>query len=163
MYSINSKRRSTGRISVWVLVFALMLTFVTATLILPASASNFTEGAGNAARDMGNAIGDAANSVGDGLGEAVSDVGDGVGEAVSDMAGSANDGKVNDTDGIIGNSDDGADKDMTSGNTAENNESNENNDAKKGGWIALAIAIVVIVAVVVLVIVLIPKKKGNES
>ncbi len=159
MYYTNSKRRTTGRISVWVLVFALMLTFMCSVMMLPASAENMAGGMGDAAADMGNAIGDAAGDMGDGMAEAADDIGNGVGEAVNDLGSSANDGRVNDSDGIIGNSRDGADKDMTSGNSAENAEPS---DTKKAGWIALAIAIVVIIAVVVLVIVFIPKKKENN-
>ena len=106
MCSSNLKRRSHRRISVWVLVFALMMMFISSTLMLNASASEFTSGAKNAADDMGNA----AEDIGDGVGEAVSEVGDGMGEAMSDIESSIDDGKVNDTDGMIGNADSGADK-----------------------------------------------------
>jgi len=155
MHLLDLKRRAGHRISIWALIFAMMLTFITSALIIPASAANFGN-AGDAARDMGEAISDAADDLGSGVGEAVSDVGDGMGEAVSDITDGADDGKVNDTDGIIGNESSGADEAPESGDgMTDDGKSN-------AGWIALAIAIVVIVAVVILIIVLIPKKKDNE-
>ena len=150
------KRRSGRRISVWVLVFTLMLAFISSTLLLPISAAKNSSGLSKGANDMGEALGEAAEDMGSGIGEAVSDIGDGVGEAISDVADSDDDGKVNDTDGMIGNADSGADKEPTT------DKGDENGDKNNGGWIALAIAIVVIVAVVVLIVVLIPRRKDNE-
>ena len=153
MFSSSFKRRAGRRISVWVLVFALMLTFFTSTLIIPASSANMSGGIGNAAENIGSDVGEAISDVGDGIGEAISDVGDGMSEAMSDMGSENDDGDVNDTDGVIGNADSGADKAP---------ESDGEDDKGNGGWIALAIAIVVIVAVVVLIVVLIPRRKDNE-
>ncbi len=147
MYTINSKRRSARRISVWVLVFALMLTLF-ASMTIPAAAVNMAGGMGEAVSDMGNA-----------MGEAAADMGDGIGDAAADITDNISDGRVNDTDGFIGNQRSGADKDMNGGNTAESSGAS---DTRKAGWIALAIAIVVIVAVVVLAIVFIPKKKEEN-
>ena len=152
------KRRSGRRISVWVLIFTLMLMFISSTILLPVSAAKNSSGLSRGASDMGNAIGNAAEDMGSGMGEAVSDIGDGVGEAISDVADSNDDGKVNDTDGMIGNADSGADKAPSTDTDTENG----NGDKSNGGWIALAIAIVVIVAVVVLIVVLIPRRKDNE-
>ena len=150
------KRRSGRRISVWVLIFTLMLAFISSTLLLPISAAKNSSGLSRGASDMGNAIGNAAEDMGSGIGEAASDVGDGIGEAISDVADSNDDGKVNDTDGMIGNADSGADK------APSTDTENGNGDKSNGGWIALAIAIVVIVAVVVLIVVLIPRRKDKE-
>ena len=152
MFSSNLKRRAGQRISIWVLIFALTLTFITSTLIIPVSANNMGS-LGKAAEDMGSGVGEAISDVGDGIGEAISDVGDGMSEAISDVGSGNDDGDVNDSDGMIGNSDSGADK------TPETDADDKNGN---GGWIALAIAIVVIVAVVVLIVVLIPRRKDNE-
>ena len=152
MFSSSLKRCAGRRISIWVLVFALMLVCISSTLIFPASAANMagrTDG-------MGSDAGEAMSDVGDGMSEAISDVGEGMSEAISDALNGDDDGKVNDTDGLIGNADSGADKaPATDTDTADNGNGN-------GGWIALAIAIVVVVAVVVLVIVLIPRRKDTE-
>ena len=157
MFSYNLKRRAGRRISIWALVFALMLTFVTINLIIPVSANNMMGGGiGKAADSIGSGIGEAISDVGDGMSEALSDVGDGMSEAISDMDGGNDGGDVNDTDGMIGNADSGADK-APSTDTGDAEDGNGN-----GGWIALAIAIVVIVAVVVLIVVLIPRRKDQE-
>ena len=152
MFSTNFKRLRGHRISVWVLVFTLLLSFISATLILPASAKNMSVGIGNAAENIGNGVGEAVSDIGDGVGEAISDVGEGMSEAISDIGSDNDGGDVNDTDGMIGNADSGADK------APESN----GEDKGKGGWIALAIAIVVILAVVVLIVLLIPRRKDNE-
>ena len=159
MYSFSLKKRASGRISVWALVFAIMLMAISSTLMLSTSASN---GIGNAARDMGNAIGNAAEDIGSGVGEAVFDVGDGMGEAVTDMESGLDDGKVNDTDGMIGNEDSGADKEQNSDSGTDTAKPDTTDKKGNGGWIALAIAIVVITAVVVLLIILIPRRKDKE-
>lgn len=149
MYSTSFKRRA-RRISIWAIVFALMLTFISSNLLLPLSAANVT-GRTDSTGGMGGAISD----VGEGMSEAISDVGEGMSEAISDVTDSSDDGNVNDTDGMIGNSDSGADK-------APSTDTDKNNEKNNGGWIALAIAIVVIVAIVVLIVVLIPRRKDNE-
>lgn len=153
MFSLNLKRRAGRRISVWALVFALMLTFITSTLIIPVSANNMSGGMGRATENIGSGIDEAISDVGDGMGEAMSDVGEDMSEAISDIGSGNDNGDVNDTDGMIGNADSGADKTP---------ESDGEDDNGNGGWIALAIAIVVIVAVVVLIVVLIPRRKDNE-
>lgn len=152
MFSSSLKRRAGRRISIWALVFALMLICISSTLMLPASAANMA----GRTDSMGSGVGEAMSDVGNGVGEAMSDVGEGMSEAISDALNGDDDGKVNDTDGMIGNADSGADK-APATDTSAADDGNGN-----GGWIALAIAIVVVVAVVVLVIVLIPRRKDKE-
>lgn len=151
MFSLNLKRRVGHRISIWALVFAMMLTILTWSLIVPASATNMGMGMGKATDSIESGIGEALSDVGEGMSEALSDVGEGMSEALSDIGSGGNDGEVNDSDGMIGNADSGADKAPST--------DNENGN---GGWIALAISIVVIVAIIVLIIVLIPRRKDNE-
>ena len=143
-------KRRARRISIWAIVFALMLTVISSNLILPLSAANM-----GSRTDTAGGVGEAISDVGEGMSEAISDVGEGMSEAISDVTDSSDDGNVNDTDGMIGNSDSGADK-------APSTDTDKNDEKSNGGWIALAIAIVVIVAIVVLIIVLIPRRKDNE-
>lgn len=75
------KKKALRRISVWTLIFALLLTVLSASM-LSVHAENFL---GDAARDVGDAVSDAGHAVSDAL----------------DMNGA--DGAVNDSDGIIGN------------------------------------------------------------
>ena len=138
MCMIADKKRSARRISVWVLVFVLMLGILSANLLLPAHAANILDDAGNAVRNAA-----------DGAGEAISDAGNAVGDAVSDMA-SGESGRVEDSDGIIGNE---------SGESASPDTMDEET---KSGWIAVVIALVVIVVAIVLIIVLVPKKKDEQ-
>ena len=127
------KKKITRRISVWTLVFALVITLLTAFASLPAHAENFMGDVANGARD---AVSDAGN--------AVSDMGDAASDAVSDMVTPDGDGTVEDSDGIIGNED-------------SETEPTEADREKKAGWIGVIIAILVIV----LIIVLVPKKKDR--
>ena len=77
-----SKRRSKRRLSVWGLIFAVLLTIIMQTLMLPCSA-NIIDGAKNAAEDAGGAV---------------SDIVQGAESKLND----ASDGKVEDSDGMIG-------------------------------------------------------------
>lgn len=135
MCTVNSKKRSARRISVWTLVFALMLSVLSAAMILPAHGENFLDDAGDAVRNAA-----------DGAGEAISDAGNAVGDAVSDMA-DGESGRVEDSDGIIGNE------------GSETAAPDSMDEETKSGWIAVVIAIAVIVVAIVLIIVLVPKKK----
>ena len=134
MCTVTHKKRSARRISIWTLIFVLMLGLVSAAM-LPAHAENFLNDAGDAVRNAA-----------DGAGEAISDAGDAVGDAVNDMA-SGDSGRVEDSDGIIGNE------------SAETADPNAMDEDTKSGWIGVVIAIVGIVVVIVLIIVLVPKKK----
>lgn len=142
---LNCKKRLPKRISVWVIVFSLIiLTFISAFTV-NAHAKNLLDDTKNAAGDVRDGIGEAVSDVGD----AVSDVADGVGDAVSDATSDMMDpdaGKVSDNDGIIGN---------------EGSETQDGamSTSKKSGWIALAIAIAVVVAVIILIVALVPRKK----
>ena len=135
MCTVNSKKRSAGRISVWALVFALMLSVLSTAMILPTYGENFLNDAGDAVRNAA-----------DGAGEAIRDAGDTVGDAVNDMA-DGESGRVEDSDGIIGNE------------GSETADPDAMDEETRSGWIAVIIAIVVIVVAIVLIIVLVPKKK----
>ena len=129
-------KKKSQRISVWLLIFAMVFTIVSTSLILPAHAENFL---GNARE--GGAMSD--------VGEAISDVGEGMSEAVSDLGdmGDAEDGKVSDSDGFIGN---------------EESETDGAKEERGGmGWLALVITLVVVLIVIVLIILLIPKKRDR--
>ena len=54
------QKRSARRLSVWLLIFSILV--LTATAALPTHAMPVTDGAGGMARDAGNAIGDMAES-----------------------------------------------------------------------------------------------------
>ena len=135
------------RISVWVLVFTLILSLVTTNLILPVRATgSVMNGVGEAVSDVGHGVGEAVSDVGHGVGEAVSDVGNGMSGATGDMANPDN-GKVSDSDGIIGN---------------EGSETGKDNTERGGiGWVALVITLIVVLIVIVLIILLIPKKRDR--
>ncbi|MBO5938683.1 MAG: hypothetical protein J6Q82_04200 [Clostridia bacterium] len=124
-----SKRNTARRISVWVLIFALILMTLSASFALTAHAKNGVMGE----------IGDAAK-------EATSDVGDAVRDVV-DEAADATDGVANDSDGMIGN-----EKDEAGSDTATD-------EGTSIGWIGLVIAIVIVIIAIVLIVILIPRKK----
>ncbi|MBQ8332077.1 MAG: hypothetical protein IJX94_06235 [Clostridia bacterium] len=128
------KKKALGRISVWTLIFALLLTILSASM-LSVHAENF--------------LGDKAREAASDVGDAVSDAGNAVSDAVSDALDmKPSDGAANDGDGIIGN---------------ESAEAASTDDVKKedrnSGWIGVVVAILIVVIVVVLIIILIPKKK----
>ena len=127
------KKKALRRISVWTLIFALLLTVLSASM-LSVHAENFL---GDAARDVGDAVSDAGHAVSDAVSDAL------------DMNGA--DGAVNDSDGIIGN--ESAEAPSTDDVAKEDGNS---------GWIGLAIAILIVVIAVVLIILLIPKKKDKK-
>ena len=133
--ALNYKKAWGRRISVWLLVFAIVLVAVS-TLSLPAHASNFSDGLGNAVSDIA-----------DGAGNAADDMAQGLGNAAEDMSGSVDDGIADDRDGFIEERD------------AKEDMSNDTEKNTKAGWIAVAIALSVVSAVVILIVVLVPKKK----
>ena len=130
------KKRLSRRISVWTLVFTLLLAVFTSALILPARAETFSEGV---TRTAGEAADDVKN--------ATKDAGDAVKDAVDDMADMDGDGKVNDTDGIIGNE------------TAE--EDTGDASGMRIGWTGALIAILIAVVIIILIVILVPKKKNK--
>lgn len=135
------QKKKSGRISVWLLVFALIFSVLSASLILPTHAAGMMDNAGRS-------IGEAVSDVGEGVGEAVSDVGEGVSEALSDMGmGDATDGAVSDGDGVIGNE---------GSETVDGNE-----ESTRIGWLGIIIALIVVLIVIILIVLLIPKKKDR--
>ncbi len=141
------QKKKSGRISVWLLVFAVVLSVLSASLILPTHAAGMMDNAREDVRNAGRGVGEAVSDVGQGVGEAVSDVGEGVSEALSDMGMDATDGAVSDQDGIIGN---------------EGSETTDGNEeSTRIGWLGIVIAIVVVLVVIVLIVLLIPKKKDR--
>ncbi len=117
------KRRLSHRISIWTLIFALLLTVFSTVLILPARAEMFSDSVTKNASDS------------------VNDAGDAVKDAVDDMADMDGDGGVNDSDGIIGNESREADTSDAPGMSM----------GWIGAIIAILIAVVVIVLIVFLV------------
>ncbi len=127
----TSKKTTLGRISVWILVFALILTALSASFTISAHAKNGVVGEmGDAAKDMVEDVGDAAENAVD---------------QVKDEMTDATDGKVNDSDGVIGNEKDEPEAEMDEGRTI--------------GWLGLVIAIVIVLIAIVLIVILIPRKK----
>lgn len=127
MLSIKGHRK---RISVWLIVFALITLVLTAAFPISARADNFMDDAKNA-----------ADSLGEGIGNAAEDIADGAGDAAGEMTDNIEDGIADDSDGFI-------------------EDSGESDNNKSAGWIALAVAAVVVLAIVILIIVFIPKKKS---
>ena len=130
--NISNKRTTVGRISVWVLVFALLFTTLSASFALTAHAK------GGVMSD----VGDAAREITDDVGNAVRDTADKIEDT--------DQGTVNDSDGVIGN-----EKDET-----ENTDGSATMDEETSlGWIGLVIAIVIVLIAIVLIVILIPRKK----
>lgn len=123
------KRKAKRRLSVWGLVLLVLLTAITQTLILPCSA-NVADGMRNAGEAVETKISEAAHDVESKAKEAVT-------EAESKLH-DASDGKVEDTEGMIGNETD----------------SSAHTDGKmsKVGQIALIVlAVAAIIAVIIIV------------
>lgn len=141
------KKRLSRRISVWTLIFSLLLAVFSSALILPARAEIFSEGVTKSASDAANDVGDAVDNAGNAVRDAVDDAGNAVKNAADDMADMDGDGKVNDTDGIIGN---------------ESRET-ENVDGAglSAGWVGAIIAILIAVVIIVLIVILVPKKRNR--
>ncbi len=125
----TSKRMTARRISVWVLIFALVLTTLSASFTISAHAK-------------GGVMGD----IGDAAKEATSDVGDAVRDVV-DGAMDTTHGRTNDSDGTIGN-----EKDEASSDTSMD-------EGRSIGWIGLVIAIAIAIIAIVLIVILVPRKK----
>ena len=87
------KKRANHRISVWVIVFALLFGLGSSCLLLDAHAATWMDDVGNDARHAADQVGDAARDAGDATGRAVEDM--------MDM--NTSEGRVRDGDGKIGN------------------------------------------------------------
>lgn len=133
------KRKYTRRISVWVLVFALLLSVLTSSLLLPVHADSWMNDRGNDARQATEEAGDAVRDAGDATRRAVDDM--------MDM--DAAEGRVRDDDGIIGN--EATERSVEQADTTE----------ESGGWLGWVIAVVVALIALVLIVVLIPKKRAR--
>ena len=132
-------RRSKRRISVWGLVFAVLLTVIMQTLMIPCSA-NIIDGVRNAGEEIGDKVSDMARDA-ESKGEEL------ITDAESKLEDSS-DGKVEDSDGLIGNE------------TQSNTDTNENGGMGKVGQIALIVlAVAAIIAVIVIITVVSRKKK----
>ena len=122
MYS--NKKTTAKRISVWVLIFALILTMLSSSFVISAHAK------GGAMDDIGRAAREATSDVGD----AVSDIVDSTKETTN--------GAVNDTDGMIGN-----EKDEAGAEAPDDNRS----IGWIGLVIAIVIVLIAIVLIVILI------------
>jgi len=129
---ITNKRTTAGRISVWVLVFALIFTTLSASFALTAHAK-----------------GGVMSDVGDAAREITSDVGDAARDTADKISDTAN-GTVNDSDGMIGNESD---------ETENTDHGGAMDEGTSMGWIGLVIAIVIVLIAIVLIIILVPRKK----
>ncbi len=116
------KKKHFRRVSVWVLIFSLLITACCASLTLSAHAKNFLD--------------EGANDVKDAARNAASDVG----SAVSDMGDNASDGAVNDHDGVIGNE-----------GTEAAPEDNGASAGWLGWAIAIAVVLIIVVLIVILI------------
>ena len=131
-----TKRSASRRISVWVLIFALILTVLSSTFVISAHAKNGVIG------EMGDAAKEATNEAGN----AIKDTADKVTDKTDNMM-NKEDGTADDSDGVIGN---------------EQDESGTHNTANEGrtvGWLGLVIALAIVLIAIILIIILIPKKK----
>lgn len=132
-------RRSKRRISVWGLVFAVLLTVIMQTLMIPCSA-NIIDGVRNAGEEIGDKVSDMARDA-ESKGEEL------ITDAESKLEDSS-DGKVEDSDGLIGNE------------TQSSTDTNENGGMGKVGQIALIVlAVAAIIAVIVIITVVSHNKK----
>lgn len=129
----TTKRTTARRISVWVLIFALILTMLSASFTISAHAENGVMGE----------LGDAAKNATEDIGNAARDAVDDVKDEMSD----ASDGVTNDSDGVIGNESEEADSDTSM------------DEGRAIGWLGLVIAIVIAIIAIVLIVILVPRKK----
>ena len=131
-----TKRSASRRISVWVLIFALILTVLSSTFVISAHAKNGVMGE----------IGDAAKHATNEAGDAIKDTADKVTDKADDMM-DKDDGTVDDSDGMIGNESD------ESGSHATTDE------GRTVGWLGLIIALAIVLVAIILIVILSPRKK----
>ncbi len=132
------QKRTARRLSVWLLIFSILI--LTAVAALPMHAMPVADSAGNMAREAGDAVGDMARDAADGVGDAMHNAADNVKNGEG--------GKVTDDDGVIGNE-------------ASNAEDATTDTQSKVGRVALIVVIVAIVIAVIIIVLLIPKKKKD--
>ena len=140
------RRKFRRKRSVWALVF-IVVTVVIAQAALPCSAK-IIDGAKTAVSDAGDKLSEAVSDAGDKVSEAVSDVESKAEEIVTDAESKlddASDGKVEDTDGIIGNE-----------TTAP-----EAQGMSKAGQAALIVLAVAAVVAVIIIITVASRKKDR--
>ena len=123
------KRKAKRRLNVWGLIFLVILTAITQTLILPCSAK-VADGMRNAGEAVESKVSNAANDVESKVEEIVTDA--------ESKINDSSDGKVKDTEGIIGNETDSS--------------THADGKISKVGQIALIVlAVAAIIAVVIIV------------
>ena len=145
------KRRSKRRIKVWGLIFALLLFTAVQMMTLPCSA-NIVDGVRNKSEEAGGKVSDMARDAESKVEEIITDVESKAEEIVTDAESKlddASDGKVEDSDGLIGNE---------SGNASEGNDGTGMSKVGQVSLIVLAVA--AIIAVIVIVTVVSRKKKN---
>ena len=126
------QRKRVRRLSVWTLIFSILL--LTCISCLPIHASvldDVKRGAENTKDAVGNTLNDAKN----GVEKAVGDASDGM---------EKNDGTVQDGDGMIGN---------------ESNEEAPRRGMEKLGQVALLVLIAAVIIAIIMIVSLIPKRK----
>ncbi len=146
---ITTKKHNARRVSVWLLIFSLLI--LTATAALPVHATPMTHGAGDMAQDSGRGAGDVVRDTANDIGDAARDAANGVGNAVRDAADNVRNGEggtVSDDDGVIGNE---------ANNTADATTDTQS----RVGQIALIVVIVAVVIAVIIIVLLIPKKRKD--
>ena len=131
------KKKASRRISVWVLVFALILSIGSISLALNAHAASWMDEMGNDARHAADQAGDAVRDAGAATEKAVEDM----------MDVNVSEGRVRDGDGRIGNE------------AEEPSVENTMGSDSSVGWLGWSIAIVVAITVIVLTVMLVPKYK----
>lgn len=139
-----SKRRSKRRLSVWGLIFAVLLTVIMQTLMLPCSA-NIINGARNATENAGEAVSDIVQDAESKVEEVVTDA--------ESKLNDASDGKVEDSDGMIGNETSAVTETSAATDTT-------NNGMGKAGQVALIVlAVAAIIAVIIIITIVSHRKK----
>ena len=141
---ISNRKHSTNRLSVWLLIFSLLM--LTAAAAFSVHATPLTDHGNNGMHEAGRAAGDMARDAANGVGDMVEDAANGVRNAADSMA-NGEGGSVADNDGVIGN---------------EGSRDNAPTDTQgKAGQIALIVVIVAIVIAVIIIVLLIPRKKKD--
>ena len=150
---INAKRRSKRRVSIWGLIFAILFVSLVQITALPSSA-NIIDGVRDENEDMGGKVSDMARDAESGAEEFMSDVESKAEEIVTDAESKlddASDGKVEDSDGFVGNETESA--------VVESSPENTEGMGKVGQVALIVLAVAAIIAVIVIVTVVSNKKK----
>ena len=131
-------KRSKRRLSIWGLVFLVLITAITQTLILPCSAT-VADGVRNAGDEIEGKIKDAARE-GESKAEEI------MTEAESKLN-DTSDGKVEDSEGIIGNE------------TSSDSSANDSKMSKVGQIALIVLAVAAIIAVIIIVTIMSHRRK----